>query len=66
MQRDELCDGCAYLDFADPVNKYDVYSASCCDPEKPAMGKRRVISVMQTARPLMIHRPAWCRGKRPK
>ena len=63
---DDLCDGCAVLRFAEPVNRYDCHSAMCCDTEKPAMGEKRVVATAMTAKPRFIKRPAWCRGKRSK
>lgn len=66
MERDCCCDGCRYLAFQDPVNRYDVFTAECHDAEKPALGKHRTIAVSGTSRPLAIQRPVWCRGKRLK
>lgn len=58
-----VCDGCRYLDFAEPVNRYDVFTAHCCDAGKPMTGARRVIAVSTVGAPVKIERPAWCRGK---
>ena len=62
MRTDE-CFGCKALSFEKPVNRYDVYTAHCCDPDKTAMGARRVIAVSHVGRPVRIERPAWCRRK---
>lgn len=56
-----LCDGCRYLSFTVPVNRYDVFTAHCCDPDKPALGARRVVAVSQVGPPRRIDRPAWCK-----
>lgn len=63
MSGDECCDGCAWLRFEEPVNRYDVHRALCCDPDKPARGARRVVATAGVCRPWWIRRPAWCRGK---
>ena len=60
----ECCDGCAWLCFEEPVNRYDVHRALCCDPDKPARGARRVVATSGVAAPRFITRPAWCRGKK--
>ena len=64
MSADQFCDGCFFLDFTAPANQYDVYAAHCCDPEKPVLGRRRVIATAQTAAPFHIPSPVWCRGKK--
>lgn len=58
------CDGCDMLTFEEPHNRYDVYSAHCCDPEKPVMGPRRTVAVSASSKPFRIPRPKWCRGKK--
>ena len=63
MDKPDLCDGCAELCFAEPVNRYDCHSAMCCDADKPAMGSKRVVATAGVAPPRFIPRPAWCRGK---
>lgn len=57
------CDGCDYLDYETRVNRYDVYRALCCDPDKPMMGARRVVATAHTRPPARIVRPVWCRRK---
>ena len=61
---DEYCDGCAVLEYSPALNAYDVYSAHCCDPDKPMTGKRRVVGVSRVGPPVYITRPVWCRGFR--
>ena len=56
-----LCDGCRYLSFTVPVNRYDVFTANCCDPDKPALGARRVVAVSPVGQPRRIERPKWCK-----
>lgn len=63
MSGDSFCDGCAALEYGTPVNRYDYYSAQCCDADKPAMGTRRVVAVSSLGKPFHILRPVWCRGK---
>ncbi len=63
MSGSGCCDGCAVLDYEKPVNRYDCFRAVCCDPEKPAMGARRVVDTAVTREPRNITRPIWCRGK---
>ena len=63
MNSDRFCDGCEELDFADAVNPYDCYAARCNDPDKPVLGRHRVIAALSLGRPFQIVRPAWCRGK---
>ncbi len=63
MNNDQVCDGCAALEYSPPVNKYDYYAAQCFDEDKPVMGARRVVAVSSLGRPFGIIRPAWCRGK---
>ncbi len=63
MENDKFCDGCACLAFERPVNRYDVHRALCCDPDKTALGVRRVVATAGIAPPRFIHRPAWCRGR---
>lgn len=65
MKKRETCDECRFLAFEEAVNPYDVNRALCCDPDKPAMGARRVIAVSRIGRPIGIERPAWCRKKEP-
>ena len=63
----EICDGCASLEIEEPVNRYDVWRACCCDPDKPAAGARRVVDTApagSASGPFGITRPAWCRGRR--
>lgn len=55
------CDGCDYLDYETRVDRYDVYRALCCDPDKPMMGARRVVAAARIERPTHITRPVWCR-----
>ena len=54
------CDGCADLQFE---RWPQLHVALCCDPEKEAMGHRRVIAVSRICSPSRIERPAWCRRK---
>ena len=54
------CDGCAMLQFE---RWPQLHVALCCDPEKPALGARRVVAVSRIENPSQIDRPAWCRGK---
>lgn len=63
MNNDQFCDGCSVLEYMPPVNRYDYHAASCCDPDKPAMGVRRVVAVSSIGKPFQILRPVWCRGK---
>ena len=55
------CEICAYLAYEEPVNRYDVYSAHCCDRDKPMMGARRVVATSRVGRPERIERPKWCK-----
>ncbi len=64
MNRDQICDGCAVLTFEKPHNRYDFYTAHCCDPEKPVTGERRTLIVSALSQPFGIPRPAWCTGKK--
>lgn len=59
----EYCDGCDMLNFDGAVNRYDVHRARCLDPDKPALGSRRVLAVGEKQFPEHIIRPAWCRRK---
>ena len=63
MNSDRFCDGCAELKYDPPINRYDYYTAQCCDPEKPVMGTHRIVAVSSLSRPFGIYRPTWCRGK---
>lgn len=58
------CNGCGFLALDPAVNAYDVNRAVCCDPDKPALGARRVLAVSRVGWPLRIERPAWCRQKK--
>lgn len=58
------CENCAYLAYEEPVSRDDVYSAHCCDPDKPMMGARRVVATSQVGRPGEIERPVWCKRKK--
>ena len=60
MDRTQYCDGCSVLEYEDAVNRYDVYSAHCCDPDKPVLGARRVVAVSGVGKPFQIQRPVWC------
>lgn len=64
MSGSGFCDGCARLCFEEPVNRYDVHRALCCDADKHVLGARRVVATAGTVKPRFIHRPAWCRGKK--
>ena len=66
MLDDQVCDGCGYLQYGPPANKYDYYTALCCDEDKPMMGARRVVAISSLGRPFGIMRPVWCRGKQEK
>lgn len=63
MSGSAWCDGCGRLRFEKPVNRYDCFRALCCDPDKPVLGARRVLSTSGVAAPRNIVRPVWCRGK---
>ena len=60
MERCRQCDGCAALQFE---RWPQLHVALCCDPEKPALGRRRVVAVSTICNPSQIDKPAWCRGK---
>ena len=60
MNKEKLCDGCAALQFE---RWPQLHVALCCDPEKPALGRRRVVAVSPICSPSRIERPAWCRRK---
>ncbi len=64
MKKRETCDECRFLAFDRAVNAYDVNRATCCDPDKPAMGARRVVAVSRIGLPRQIERPVWCRRKK--
>lgn len=60
----QICDGCGWLEIERPVNRYDVWRACCCDPDKPLPGKNRVVGVAPYSAaegPAGIQRPLWCR-----
>ena len=65
-----FCDGCGFLEIEPPVNRYDVWRACCCDPDKPLPGARRVVGVApggSRTGPVGVRRPRWCgRGKTPQ
>ncbi len=63
----ELCDGCALLQIEEPVNRYDVWRACCCDPDKPMPGERRTVATAPSSwerGPIRIPRPKWCTKER--
>ena len=63
----ELCDGCGCLQIEEPVNRYDVWRACCCDPDKPMPGERRTVATAPASwerGPIRIPRPKWC-GENP-
>ena len=60
MNKEKLCDGCTDLQFECWPT---IYVALCCDPNKAALGRRRVVAVSTICNPSQIERPAWCRGK---
>lgn len=64
MSKDQFCDGCAVLTFEEPYNRYDFFTAHCCDPEKPVTGKRRTLAVSALSKPICTPRPVWCTGKK--
>ena len=64
MKKRETCDECRFLAFDRAVNAYDTNRALCCDPDKPAMGARRVVAVSRIGLPRQIERPVWCRRKK--
>lgn len=57
------CAGCRHMESCAPETQNDVYTVRCTDPDKPALGARRVLAVGRTGWPVDIQRPAWCRRK---
>ena len=59
----DYCDNCKHLGFAYSRN---IYSAHCCDPDKPVFGELRTLDVSRVQIPIHIPRPAWCQRKEDK
>ena len=57
------CIGCRYYETEGPQKQEDCYTAHCTDPNKPMLGRRRVIDVGWTDYPVDVQSPVWCRGK---